>query len=101
MFVGIHAVLAERTNTPELMISPDEGKQFMASAQNVMRHYSVQSTQKTMDWIAFGGYASMMYGTRFAAISMRKREEKKPQQQPPSNVVQMTGMSYEPEFHDG
>lgn len=73
MFVGIHAILAERTDTPELAITEDEGKQFMQAAQNVMRHYSVESTQKTLDWVALFGCAGAMYMPRIAAVGMRKR----------------------------
>lgn len=85
MFVGLHVLLAHNTNTPELMITDDEGKQFMASAQNVMRHYSVQSTQKTLDWIAFAGVTIAMYAPRVVAIRIRKNHEK-----PAGEVVQFS-----------
>lgn len=76
MFVGLHALLAERMECPELEITEEAGKEFMQSVQNVMRHYSVETTQKTLDWIALGGTVSGMYIPRIAAISMRKRVEK-------------------------
>lgn len=75
MFVGLHAVLAGMSNTPELMLSEMEGDQFMKSAQNVMRHYSVTSTQKTLDWIAFAGCTAGIYAPRIIAIRMRKKGE--------------------------
>lgn len=77
MFVGMHVLLAHRTNTPELAITEDEGKSFMGAAQNVLRHYSVQSTQKTLDWIAFAGCAMAIYAPRVVAIQVRKREERR------------------------
>lgn len=78
MFVGVHVMLAEMTKTPELALSMEEGDAFMTSAQNVMRHYSVETTQKTLDWIAFGGVAvGQIYGPRLVALAMRKREESK------------------------
>lgn len=73
MFIGLHVLLAERTGTPELVIAPDEAKQFMGAAQNVMRHYSVETTQKTLDWIAFMGVAAGMYMPRMVAVSVRRR----------------------------
>lgn len=76
MFVGVHAMLAMRTNIPELAITEQEGKAFMASAQNVMRHYSVETTQKTLDWVSFVGCVGSMYGTRFLAIVNRRSSEK-------------------------
>ena len=75
MFVGLHASLALMTKTPELAVTEQEGRDFMKAAQNVMRHYSVQSTQKTLDWLAFGGIAVGLYGTRAFAVSMRKQME--------------------------
>lgn len=78
MFVGLHVMLAERTQTPELAITEDEGKAFMEAAQNVMRHYSVETTQKALDWTAFIGCAAGMYMPRIAAVGMRKRASGKP-----------------------
>lgn len=84
MFVGLHALLADRTETPELAITEEEGKAFMDAAQNVMRHYSVETTQKVLDWTAFAGVAAGMYMPRVAAIGMRKRASKqsRPQAKP-------------------
>jgi hypothetical protein len=99
--VGIHALLAERTNTPELAMEMDEGKQFMTAAQNVMRHYSVETTQKTLDIIAFCGVTAQLYMPRIAAITIRKKTEGmqnvrrpnggQPQQQP-NNVTPFVPM---------
>jgi hypothetical protein len=87
MFVGIHAMLATMTQTPELELSEEEGKNFTTCAQNVMRHYSVTATQKTLDWVAFVGCCTMIYGPRVAAISFRKASEKAKPTQENSNVI--------------
>lgn len=87
MFVGIHATVAMLTKIPELAISEQEGKDFTKAAQNVMRHYSVQSTQKTLDWISFAGVAAGIYGTRAFAISMRKQQEAKSNGEPMGQVL--------------
>jgi hypothetical protein len=87
MLVGVHAVIAMRTQTPELAITEDEGKAFMKSAQNVLRHYSVQTTQKTLDWVAFLGVAAGMYGTRAFAISVRRQAEAKSNSQERGTVL--------------
>lgn len=87
MFVGLHAMLAMATKTPEFELSEDEGKQFTTCAQNVMRHYSVTATQKTLDWIALVGCCAMIYGPRVAAISFRKAQEKEPKQENDGNVL--------------
>jgi hypothetical protein len=75
MFVGVHALMGQLI-APELAITDDEGKAFMDAAKNVMRHYSVRTTQKTVDWIAFIGTTVGIYGTRAIAINIRVREEK-------------------------
>lgn len=76
MFIGVHMMMAQRLNTPELAITPDEGIAFMTAAQNVLRHYSVEATQKTLDWIAFAGIGGGMYLTRGVAISQRLGQER-------------------------
>ena len=75
MFVGLHVVLAERTETPEIVISEEEGKQFMSACQNVMRHYSVETTQKTLDVISLIGCTVAIYAPRIAAIQVRRKFE--------------------------
>lgn len=77
LFVGAHVLLAQRTDTPELELNPDEASAFLASAQNVMRHYSVATTQKMIDWTTFIGTGVTIYGTRAIAIAARREEEKK------------------------
>lgn len=76
--MGLHLLLADRTQTPEFAITEEEGKAFMDAAQNVMRHYSVETTQKALDWTAFAGVAAGMYMPRIAAVGMRKRAGSKP-----------------------
>lgn len=76
MFVGIHATLAVLTETPELTMTEDEGEAFMKAAQKVAAHYSVQTTQKTIDWLAFMGVTANIYGTRAFAIQMRRQAQK-------------------------
>jgi hypothetical protein len=76
MFIGLHT-LAGQLIAPELEITEDEGKAFMDGAKNVMRHYSVTATQKTIDWIAFMGTCGSIYGTRAVAIAMRRKQERK------------------------
>jgi hypothetical protein len=77
MFVGVHAMLALQLKTPELEVSEIEAREFAKAAQNVMRHYSVQATQKTIDWISFAGITAGIYGTRALAISNRRKEERR------------------------
>lgn len=88
MFVGLHALMSERTGVPEWSMSEDEGKQFMAAAQNVMRHYSVETTQKTLDWISFIGTGAGIYGTRLAAYRFRTAAEREAKRDAPNRPAQ-------------
>ena len=76
MFVGLHAVLAMQTKTPEIAITEQEGQAFVNAAQNVLRHYSVETTQKTLDWIALIGCAGGIYIPRAVAIANNKKRSK-------------------------
>lgn len=91
MFVGLHAALAMASRTPEWEISDEEGVAFQKAAQSVLRHYSVETTQKTMDWIAFSGVTVGIYGTRLVAISQRKRHEREKPSQQSAQVFDFTG----------
>ena len=82
MFVGLHVAIAGATKTPEFAITDEEGDQFMKAAQNVMRHYSVETTQKTLDWIAFAGVCAQIYAPRIVAVAAKKPERPRTQPQP-------------------
>ena len=64
LFVSTHVVLARATDVPELAITDAEGEQFLKACENVARHYSVTTTQKTLDWLALIGSGVQIYGTR-------------------------------------
>lgn len=73
MFVGVHVLLGMRLNAPELIISEEEGEQFMTRAQAVLKHYSIEASQKAIDWMAFAGVTAGIYVPRAAAIYFRMK----------------------------
>lgn len=100
LFVGLHVVIAQASKTPELAITMEEGGHIMTSAQNVMRHYNVQSTQKTLDWISLAGAVSMVYVPRVIAIAANKRartiEQPRPQNSmAPASEVELGASVYD------
>lgn len=101
MFVGIHALLAANLEAPELAISADEGKQFMTCVQNVMRHYSVETTQKSLDWIALMGCASGMYIPRIAAVSIKRKNKSRAKQRSAPAQGPAAPLSIVPDMHGG
>jgi len=64
------------SNSPELILTDEEASGFLIAAQNVMRHYSVEATQKTLDWVALFGCVAGIYGPRAVKIKMRRDEER-------------------------
>jgi len=101
MFVGIHALLATRTGIPEFEITMDEGKEFTTACQKVMRHYSVETTQKTLDTVALIGSAASLYGPRVAAYHFRMSAEKAAKEMTPPHVNVAGGASNIHPFPNG
>ena len=78
MLIGISTMLAIRTGMEEFQVGEDEMSAWLGSAQKVARHYSIETTQRTLDWIAFVGISGQVFGTRAVAIAMKARQQQKP-----------------------
>lgn len=117
--VGLTETIAQWRDVPEIGLDPEEAKELMGATQNVLRHYSIETTQKGADFIALFGVFSMIVGTRIGAYNIRVRAERdagnvqrpkptvvRPQQfqqgpqQPPQPPQPMTPRP-EPQFSDG
>jgi hypothetical protein len=97
LFVSTHVVLAKATGVPELTITDAEGEQFLKACENVARHYSVTTTQKTLDWLALIGAGVQIYGTRaMVIIADRKKPNSAPAALPVAAPVVIVP---EPEEH--
>ena len=68
-------MFAMQARAPEFELGEDEAKYFLRSAQNVLRHYSVETTQKTIDIVTLCGVSMQVFGTRVVAYSVRRRQE--------------------------
>lgn len=68
-------ILAGVLKSPGLILTEAEAHQLAEATANVSRHYNVQATQKTLDWINFCTCVTLIYGTRVMAASKRKKEE--------------------------
>jgi len=88
----MHVQLARIADCPELAMSEGDARTLMASAQNVLRHYSIQATQRAVDWITFGSVAMFMYVPRAVALVQRRQRSNAPPQQwhGPAQVFQFT-----------
>lgn len=51
----------------------EEADRITLAAQNVARHYNIETTQKAVDMTALVSVLAMSYGTRTAAVMWEKR----------------------------
>lgn len=79
VLVGLTETIAQWRDVPEFGLDPAEATELMKATQNVLRHYSVETTQKGADFIALIGVASMIVGTRIGAYNLRTRAERETQ----------------------
>jgi len=77
LLVGVHIGLAQLTGAPELALDPAEAEKLCTAAENVARHYSITTTQKTLDWIALGGVLAGVYLPRLYVIGQRRGSRRK------------------------
>lgn len=70
-------MLSERVGVPEIAMEMSEGEQLAQAAQNVLRHYPVETTQKALDWGVAFCTVGMIYGNRFGAYMLRRAAEKR------------------------
>lgn len=96
LLIGTSALLAVRTETPEVAITPEEGTAFLNAATNVMRHYPIETTQKTIDWVAFIGVSAQVFGTRALAVMVKQSRggERAPQRPAPRVVRQEDNVTH-------
>lgn len=80
VIVGLTAAVAQWRDVPEIEIDESEAKELMSATQNVLRHYSIETTQKGADYIALVGVVAMIAGTRISAYNLRRRVEREEQQ---------------------
>lgn len=75
-------MLAGVTNTPELVLMPNEAQALAQNLENVSLHYGSVLTQEQLDTFLLGACILTIYGTRFIAI--RNRLHRLPQSKPPN-----------------
>lgn len=86
LFVGFHAALAQAADCPPLAISAEQGEEYLTTVQRVLSHYSLESTQKTLDIAALVGATATMYGPAAFWLFSRRGQRREEPDNP--NVVQ-------------
>jgi len=76
--VAVHVTAARFLDCPELAIEPREADALLHATGNVLRHYNIETTQKTMDFIALGTCIATTYGFRAMAIQHRLKTDREP-----------------------
>jgi hypothetical protein len=74
----VHVTAARFLDCPELAIEAREAEALLHATGNVLRHYNIETTQKTMDFIALGTCIATTYGFRAMAIQHRLKAEREP-----------------------
>jgi hypothetical protein len=82
MLAGCMTMGAVQFQAPEWEVGEPEAKEYLTHVQNVMRHYSVESTQKSIDTAMLVFASAMFLGTRSVATMARMREEKEGKRKP-------------------
>lgn len=75
--VMMHDIISAATKTPELVLSEGEAVNLSKSGLAFLAEFDVAPNPKVMAGIIFAGNVASVYGTRFAAIKVRKAQEKK------------------------
>jgi hypothetical protein len=65
-------MLAVGLKKAELNISETEAANMATAINNVQRHYDIQATQKTMDWINLAMVCGSIYVPRIIAMNLTK-----------------------------
>lgn len=78
LLLSVHFGLSAVLSTPEMALDGDEATKLASAAEKVSRHYDIPGLpEKMIDWSNMLIVIAMVYGPRFAAIRMRKAEERK------------------------
>lgn len=97
ILLSAHEMLAGMTQIEELEIDKEEAGKLSLAIANVGRHYNMAMSAKALDWTALFMTLGAVYGTRIAAIRIRRTMAKdtaktapRPASTTPSNVTPIT-----------
>lgn len=76
ILLSCHAMLAGIAKTPELAIDKQESDALADASAKVAELYDVSADPKTVAWCNLAMTVGMIYGTRFIAISARRKNER-------------------------
>ncbi len=76
----LHSAMATGLETPELALSPQEAESLASSGLTFLAQFDVKPNPKVTAGIVFASNVAAIYGTRIAAIRIRKAQEAKERQ---------------------
>jgi hypothetical protein len=74
LFAGLHVQLAMLTECPGIAMTEADAKAYLNAWQNVLRHYSLEATQKAIDIFTLSSLTLVIYTPRLALGIKRYRE---------------------------
>jgi hypothetical protein len=86
LLVGIFAMLSMQTQAPEWEIAKPEIDDFLLHVKNYSRHFSVKTTQKSLDLALLTFSGVTVFGTRGIATVNRLRREREGEKRPSATV---------------
>lgn len=72
-----HATLAALVNIREFELSEDEAGKLSEASKEVLKHYPLGVSEKTLAWVNLAIVGGGIYGTRFMAYNIRKAAERR------------------------
>lgn len=89
--IGIHAMMAAFTNTPELMLDADESKPLAQAVAEVAKHYDIPGLDAVVvAWVGLIMVCGKTYVPRAILINKRMKEEARPKTNKPKLQVDNT-----------
>lgn len=98
ILLSCHAMLAGIAKTPELAIDKQESDALADASAKVAELYDVSADPKTVAWCNLAMTVGMIYGTRFVAISARRKLERSKRRE---KVVPINGSGFSPDSPTG
>lgn len=77
MLLVVHATLAQLSGIKELELDDDEARKLSEASKEVLKHYPLGVSEKTLAWVNLTVVAGGIYGIRFMAWNVRKSAEKR------------------------
>jgi hypothetical protein len=85
VILAAHSVLATLTTVRELELTEEEARKLADASKEVLRHYPLGLSDKTLAWVNLSLVGANVYGPRAMAWGIRRAGERRPKMQAPAS----------------